>query len=60
MKSNEEYSYKLFDRILAGDSMQNELRLVVDEEHKILYCELPKGKRLSLIKFNPPAPEERH
>jgi len=39
---NGEYDYDLFTKISNQEADINDLRLVVDEKHKILYCELPK------------------
>lgn len=39
---DEKYTYDLFTKILSDEVTGNDLRLVVDEKHKILYCELPK------------------
>ena len=41
MKNDGTYGFDLEKMILDGMN-ENELRLVVDEKHKILYCELPK------------------
>lgn len=40
-KNDGTYGFDLEQMILDGMN-ENELRLVVDEKHKILYCELPK------------------
>ena len=41
VKNDGTYGFDLEKMILDGMN-ENELRLVVDEKHKILYCELPK------------------
>ena len=41
VKNDGTYGFDLEKMILSGMN-ENELRLVVDEKHKILYCELPK------------------